>query len=129
MQKNMNTLRSTLGLESALDVSVEDEFAAEFAVQKKLNTRIHQWNLQWNSSWRTGSLWNTAAYRVEYAVMEWYLFELSTQSSNSADRRNISLNGICRCLEFLSLLPKLRETADQLANLNQAVLEQNTARN
>ena len=43
MHKNLIIYRSTVGLESALDVTVKDELVAEFAVQKKWNTRIHFW--------------------------------------------------------------------------------------
>ena len=44
MQKNLNKFSSTVGLEYALDVTVEDELVAEFAVQKKWNNANHQWN-------------------------------------------------------------------------------------
>ena len=40
MQKNLNKYGRTVGLEFALDVTVEDELVSEFAVQKKWNTRI-----------------------------------------------------------------------------------------
>ena len=41
MQNNLNKYVSTVGLEFAVDVTVEDELVVEFAVQKKWNTRIH----------------------------------------------------------------------------------------